>query len=82
MVAEDDSWFMLDDGNNNNTYYSRAYSGNNHYGSHAMMGRVHYPIDPDAINFDSLSDDDNDARSLKDLAEQDNLYIQILYHLL
>jgi len=76
MVAEDDSWFMLDDGNNNNTYYSRAYSGNNHYGSHAMMGRVHYPIDPDAINFDSLSDDDNDARSLKDLVEQDNLYIR------
>ena len=29
-----------------------------------MMGRVHYPIDPDAINFDSLTDDETDARSL------------------
>ena len=41
-----------------------------------MMGRVHYPIDPDAINFDSLTDDETEARSLKDLAEQDNLYIR------
>ena len=76
MVAEDDSWFMLDDGSSNSSYYRRNY-GNSHYGSHAMMGRVHYPIDPDAINFDSLVDGvDDEARSLKDLVEQDNLYIR------
>ena len=74
MVAEDNSWFILDDGNSNRSYYNRIH--NSHYGSHAMMGRVHYPIDPDAINFDSLTDDETDARSLKDLAEQDNLYIR------
>ena len=74
MVAEDNSWFMLDDGSSNSSYYNRY--NNSHYGSHAMMGRVHYPIDPDAINFDSLTDDETEARSLKDLAEQDNLYIR------
>ncbi len=74
MVADDNSWFILDDGNSNRSYYNRVHSS--HYGSHAMMGRVHYPIDPDAINFDSLTDDETDARSLKDLAEQDNLYIR------
>ena len=76
MVAKDDSWFIIDDGSGNSSYYNRNY-GNTHYGSHAMMGRVHYPIDPDAINFDSLVDGvDDEARSLKDLAEQDNLYIR------
>ena len=73
MEAKDDSWRILED---KQDYWSR-----NHHNSHAIMGRVHYPLDPSAINFDSIVvDGDNDsernAQHLRELASQDNLYIR------
>ena len=73
MEAHDGSWFILDD---KADYWSRS-----HHQSHAIMGRVHYPLDASAINFDSIAVDgdeesERNARNLRELASQDNLYIR------
>jgi hypothetical protein len=73
MEANDGSWRILED---KQDYWSR-----NHHESHAIMGRVHYPLDPSAINFDSIvvdgdGDSEREARNLRELASQDNLYIR------
>ena len=73
MEAKDGSWKILED--------SQDYWARNHHESHAIMGRVHYPLDPSAINFDAIAVDDDEesqqnARDLRELASQDNLYIR------
>ena len=73
MEAQDKSWWILDD--------KQDYWSKNHHQGHAVMGRVHYPIDVSAINFDSICEDgDADseklARNLRDLVSQDNVYIR------
>ena len=73
MEGKDKSWKILDD--------KQDYWHRNHRESHAVMGRVHYPINTDAINFDSIvvegdANSERDARNLRDLASQDNIYIR------
>ena len=73
MEAKDGSWRILED--------KQDYWARNHHESHAIMGRVHYPLDPSAINFDAIAVDDDEesqqnARNLRELASQDNLYIR------
>ena len=73
MESKTDSWFILDD--------KRDYWGRNHHEGHAVMGRVHYPIDVSSINWDSFQEDDCDKsyqkiRNLRELASQDNIYIR------
>lgn len=73
MEAEDGSWRILED--------KQDYWAKNHHNSHAIMGRVHYPLDPSAINFDAIvvegdAESQQNARDLRDLASQDNLYIR------
>ena len=40
------------------------------------MGRVHYPINADSINFKGLISDEQEAQDLKEIASQDNMYIR------
>jgi len=73
MEAQDKSWWILDD--------KQDYWSKNHHQGHAVMGRVHYPIDVSAINFDSICEDGDAeseklARNLRDLVSQDNVYIR------
>ena len=73
MEGKDGSWRILED--------KQDYWAKNHHNSHAIMGRVHYPLDPSAINFDAIAVDGDEesqrnARDLRDLASQDNLYIR------
>ena len=73
MESKDGSWRILED--------KQDYWAKNHHNSHAIMGRVHYPLDPSAINFDALvvdgdAESEQNARDLRDLASQDNLYIR------
>jgi len=72
MEGKDGSWRLLED--------QQEYWARNHHDSHAIMGRVHYPLDPSAINFDAIIVDGDDksrqnAHNLRELASQDNLYI-------
>jgi len=69
MESNDGDWFIVED--KREDYWNR-----NHHGSHAMMGRVHYPVDSSAVDFNSLVEDDKEATHLNQLASQDNLYIR------
>jgi len=73
MEGKDGSWRILED--------TQDYWARNHHNSHAIMGRVHYPLDPSSINFDALvvdgdAESERNTRDLRDLASQDNLYIR------
>ena len=73
MEAEDKSWWILED--------TQDYWARNHHEGHAVMGRVHYPIDVSAINFDAILVDGDEesqqnAEDLRSLASHDSLYIR------
>ena len=73
MEAEDKGWWILDD---KADYWSRS-----HHNSHAVMGRVHYPLDVGSMNWDSFKKDDSEESKkevdhLRELASQDNVYIR------
>ncbi|MAH48507.1 hypothetical protein CMI37_21960, partial [Candidatus Pacearchaeota archaeon] len=75
MEAKDGSWRILED--------EQDYWARNHHESHAIMGRVHYPLNAQNINFQAMEGfDDSDNQSVKkadnlrELANQDNLYIR------
>ena len=73
MESKSGSWFILKD--------EQDYWSKNHHECHAMMGRVHYPLDSSSINWDSFKEDDSEEsatriRHLRELASQDNLYIR------
>jgi len=73
MEAEDSTWQIISD---NEDYWARS-----HHEAHAFMGRVHYPINTGSIDFAELckSEDDDtesDAGYLRELCQQDNLYIR------
>ena len=75
MEAEDKAWWILDD--------KQDYWGRSHHQGHAVMGRVHYPIDVASVNFQLMDGyDDADPESVKkadnlrQLLNQDNVYIR------
>lgn len=73
MEAHDGSWFILDD--------QRESWRRHHHQSHAIMGRVHYPLNASSINFDSITvkgdkKSQRTANQLKELVNQHNLYIR------
>ena len=75
MEANDKSWWILND---KQDYWSR-----NHHQAHAVMGRVHYPIDVGSINFQLIEGYDESnadlvkkADNLRQLINQDNVYIR------
>jgi hypothetical protein len=73
MESEEKSWHIIND---NEDYWSK-----NHREAHAFMGRVHYPINTGSIDFDSVcktdnDDDETDAEYLRELCQQDNIYIR------
>jgi hypothetical protein len=70
LEAKDKSWFIIDD---NQDYWSRGHSE-----AHAFMGRVHYPLQTNSINFSSVINDDDgeNINALQEICRQDNLYIR------
>jgi len=73
MESKDSTWQIISD---NEDYWART-----HHEAHAFMGRVHYPINTGSIDFNELckSEDDDtqsDAGYLRELCQQDNLYIR------
>jgi hypothetical protein len=73
MESEEKSWHIIND--------NEGYWGKNHHEAHAFMGRVHYPINTGSIDFDAVckldnDDGETDAGYLRELCQQDNLYIR------
>ena len=71
LEAKDNSWFIIDD---KQDYWRRSHSE-----AHAFMGRVHYPLQTNSINFSSIVDEDIDGteiHALQEICRQDNLYIR------
>jgi len=68
MQSKDNSWFIIDD--------KRDYWHRNHHNAHAIMGRVHYPIDPQALNLDQFEEEGVNVSQLVQLVQQDNVYIR------
>jgi len=71
MQSDARDWFIID--SENNSRYGQYGRASN---SHAFMGRVHYPINADSINFSGLIEDEQEAQDLKEIASQDNMFIR------
>ena len=68
LVAKDNSWFIIDD---KQDYWRRSHSQ-----SHAFMGRVHYPINTNSIDFKNHVEEGYDYSSLKNICDEDNVYLR------
>tara|TARA_B100002019_G_scaffold293499_1_gene321553 strand:- start:3115 stop:5406 length:2292 start_codon:yes stop_codon:yes gene_type:complete len=68
LQSKDDSWFIIDD---KQDYWRRSHSQ-----SHAFMGRVHYPINTNSIDFKNYVEEDYDYAPLKNLCDEDNVYLR------
>jgi hypothetical protein len=70
MESSHGNWFIIED--------KRDYWHRNHHNAHAVMGRVHYPIDPTALNLSQFEEDGDDKSTyqLEQLIQQDNVYIR------
>ena len=70
MESPHGNWFIIED--------KRDYWHRNHHNAHAVMGRVHYPIDPNALNLSQFEEDGDDKSTyqLEQLIQQDNVYIR------
>ena len=68
LEAKDKSWFIIDD---KKDYWRRSHSQ-----SHAFMGRVHYPINTNSIDFKNYVEEGYDYAPLKNICDEDNVYIR------
>ena len=68
LEAKDKSWFIIDD---KQDYWRRSHSQ-----SHAFMGRVHYPINTNSIDFKNYVEEDYDYAPLKNICDEDNVYLR------
>jgi len=73
MEGKDKGWFIIED--------KMEHHWGSHHESHAIMGRVHYPLSAGSVNFDLLEGDDGEESEispdhLRQLASQQNLYIR------
>tara|TARA_A200000159_G_scaffold54006_1_gene49995 strand:- start:2772 stop:5054 length:2283 start_codon:yes stop_codon:yes gene_type:complete len=68
LESKDESWFIIDD---KQDYWRRSHSQ-----SHAFMGRVHYPINTNSIDFKNYVEEDYDYAPLKNICDEDNIYLR------
>ena len=67
LSSKTDEWFFAENDN-------RGYG--NHYYSHILMGRVAYPIDPNAINVSNFVSDAGSCNIIQQLLSQSNFYFR------
>ena len=74
VIMEGSDWFIIEQKQHGYNYHRH------HHESHALMGRVSYPLKSDAINISAhLTEDQKEkgyANQLLSLIQQDNLYIR------
>lgn len=68
LSSKTDKWFFVED--NNGAY-------GHHYYSHVLMGRVAYPLDPNAINVENFVSNENSRRIVQQLLQQSNFYFRV-----
>ncbi len=67
LSSKTDKWFFVEDNRH----------GYNHYYSHVLMGRVAYPIDPNAINVSNFISNADSCKIIKQLLSQSNFYFRV-----
>ena len=68
LSSKTDEWFFAQDEN-------RGYG--HHYYSHVLMGRVAYPLDPNAINVENFVSNESSRRIVQQLLQQSNFYFRV-----
>ena len=67
LSSKTDEWFFAEENRH----------GYNHYYSHVLMGRVAYPIDPNAINVENFVSNESSRRIVQQLLSQSNFYFRV-----
>ena len=67
LSSKTDEWFFVEENRH----------GYNHYYSYVLMGRVAYPIDPNAINVENFVSDESSRRIVQQLLSQSNFYFRV-----
>lgn len=67
LESESDKWFLLSE--------QDQYHYNSH--SHAVMGRVAYPIDRSSVQVDNYCDDPDKVSIIQNLLSQNNFYLRL-----
>lgn len=68
LSSKTDEWFFAEDENRGYGY---------HYYSHVLMGRVAYPLDPNAINVENFVSNESSRRIVQQLLQQSNFYFRV-----
>lgn len=67
LSSKTDEWFFVEENRH----------GYNHYYSYVLMGRVAYPIDPNAINVENFVSNEQSRRIVQQLLQQSNFYFRV-----
>ncbi len=67
LSSKTDEWFFVEENRH----------GYNHYYSYVLMGRVAYPIDPNAINVANFVSNESSRRIVQQLLQQSNFYFRV-----
>ena len=69
LESDKGNWFVTEDDGGHNYYYNRK--------AHVIMGRVVYPLDPEAINVDNFISNDNSRRVVREMIREGNFYLRM-----
>lgn len=67
LSSKTDEWFFVQENRH----------GYNHYYSYVLMGRVAYPIDPNAINVSNFVSNESSRNIIQQLLQQSNFYFRV-----
>lgn len=71
LSSKKDDWFFLESSN------TRYYGYGNSSRSHVIMGRVSYPLDPNAIDVKNYVKDDRQINIIESLLQESNFYLRV-----
>lgn len=69
LESANGDWFVTEDDGTHNYYYNRK--------AHIIMGRVVYPLDPDAINVDNFISNEKSRRIVTEMIREGNFYLRM-----
>ena len=69
LESAKDNWFVIEDDGGHNYYYNRK--------AHVIMGRVTYPLDPEAINVDNFISNEKSRRIVTEMIREGHFYLRM-----
>jgi hypothetical protein len=69
LESANGDWFVTEDQGGHHYYYDQK--------AHVIMGRVVYPLDPEAVNVDNFISNDNSRRVVKEMIRERNFYLRM-----